>query len=208
MTEVLGVKADQHQHRSSIHVYVYEFFWAVDNGNSIGLHLQEIRIDGRRPIASEMQLNTAQSFRHNTNAWSYVYDGSDATKIAFTNHETVNSKVLTITTHEKVSAFSLRYRRECYAPGWTIKLNGKTVLSETTNRGTTVGDPVTYRYTMPASPEFLGAISSTNWAGNCGNLERKTCNVDANSHTGKVCGGGHSDDEASLLSCQVFCASE
>jgi hypothetical protein len=62
----------------------------------------------------------------------------------------VGTKVFTVTTSTKVKKFKIDYFRPKYVPGWTIKENGKEVLTTSKGRADeNTPAPVSFKYQIP-----------------------------------------------------------
>ena len=133
--------------------YKYDFIInkAVEH-KSLGSHITDIRADGKRVTASQIQIHVAPDHaKCNSKNGGYECEGEnyglndpepanlkfvDLTWTAWKKKtETVGSKVFTITTKSKVKEFEIDYFRPVYQPGWIIKENGVEVLKETENGG-------------------------------------------------------------------------
>jgi len=137
--------------------YRYDFYIAVQN-NTLGLHLGDVLADGERVPRSQMQVHAAPnrypcSSNESLSSCAepeYLDDAGDATWSAWNaDGHSVGTKVFTVYSHKKVKKFTMAYQRPIYAPGWMIKENGVTKLTETTNRGdATEPSPVSYDYPL------------------------------------------------------------
>ena len=62
----------------------------------------------------------------------------------------VGTKLFTVTTSTKVKTFKIHYFRPKYVPGWTIKENGKEVLTTSKGRADeNTPAPVSFKYQIP-----------------------------------------------------------
>jgi hypothetical protein len=148
--------------------HVYEFIINVNAAHeSLGSHITEIRIDGRRVNPSEIQINNEPDHaKCSSKDGGYECEGdnyglndpepanpqySDLTWTAWKREtEAVGRRMFTITTESKVGEFEIDYFRPKYVPGWIIKENGKEVLKETANGGSEVTpNPKTVKYVIP-----------------------------------------------------------
>lgn len=148
--------------------HVYEFIINVNAANeSLGSHITEIRVDGRRVKSSEIQINNEPDHtKCNSKDGGYQCEGdnyglndpepaspqyTDLTWTAWKREtEAVGRRMFTITTDSKVGEFEIDYFRPTYVPGWIIKENGKEVLKETANGGNANSpNPKTVKYVIP-----------------------------------------------------------
>jgi hypothetical protein len=147
--------------------YTYDFIInkAVEHA-SLGSHITDIRVDGVRVKPSEITVHvTPDHSKCNSKGGGYECEddnfglndpepsSSGLTDLTWTawkkETETVGTKMFTITTQSKVTEFEIDHFRPLYQPGYIIKENGTTVVTETTNGGSEmVPNPKTVKYTI------------------------------------------------------------
>ena len=128
--------------------YVYDFIVAEQSAhtNKFNIHITDIEADGVRVTTEQLTIHEEPGWaKCNSKGGEYECEGDnygindpepvDASYKATTwsawkeGQGEVGDKVFTITMPSKVSKFTIDYFRPKYVPGWTIKENGKEVLS-------------------------------------------------------------------------------
>ena len=65
------------------------------------------------------------------------------------NGHEVGDKIFTIVSDKQIEKIDISYGRPKYGPGWIIKENGVTKITETSNRGNnSTPNPVVYTYNI------------------------------------------------------------
>ena len=115
--------------------------------NWLGIHIEYIKLDG--VLATKAQTTIHKNPNRNNKPDNMFSIGSGTTNYASWNADGHNEgdKIFTIVSDKKVDKIDIVYTRPRYAPGWIIKENGVTKITETSNRGgTTEPRPVVYTY--------------------------------------------------------------
>jgi hypothetical protein len=148
--------------------YTYEFIINKLSAFS-GAKIQYIKIDDVLITEEQTTINKSPAA-----GWDNVFKVDS--KYATWNRDgyKVGTKIFTIKSFEKINKIDITYTYPRYAPGWLIKENGETKISETDNRGTDVKpNPVTYTYDLTKTMKIDCEGNWNLWS---------TCS--------KTCGGG------------------
>jgi len=126
--------------------YTYEFI--INKLTAVlGLHVEYIKLDG--VLATKAQTTIHKSPNRNNKPDNMFSIGSGTENYASWNSNgySVGDKIFTIKSDKKVDKIDIVYMRPRYAPGWIIKENGVTKITETSNRGRNMDPrPVVYTY--------------------------------------------------------------
>jgi hypothetical protein len=126
--------------------YTYEFIMKKPT-SSLGIHVEYIKLDG--VLATKAQTTIHKSPNRNNKPDNMFSIGSGTENYASWNSNgySVGDKIFTIKSDKKVDKIDIVYTRPRYAPGWIIKENGVTKITETSNRGGNLNPrPVVYTY--------------------------------------------------------------
>jgi hypothetical protein len=126
--------------------YTYEFIINKTTA-SLGIHVEYIKLDG--VLATKAQTTIHKSPNRNNKPDNMFSIGSGTENYASWNSNgySVGNKIFTIKSDKKVDKIDIVYTRPRYAPGWIIKENGVTKITETSNRGSNMNPrPVVYTY--------------------------------------------------------------
>ena len=152
--------------------YVYEFIVKEETErqrthNDWNIHITDIEADGVRVTPEQLEMNQEpEHAKCNSKEGEYECEGdnygmndpepaddpesTDLTWSAWKEGQAeVGDKVFTITMPSKVSKFTIDYFRPKYVPGWTIKENGKEVLTTTKGENKNTPTPTVVEYTIP-----------------------------------------------------------
>ena len=138
--------------------YVYEFIVKEmsPETKNFNIHITDIRADGKRVISKNIKVHQEPNHaKCNSKKGGYECKGKnygfndpepaspsikDLTWSAWKKGQgEVGTKIFTMTFPSKVTKFEIDYFRPKYTPGWTIKENGKQVLS--TSKGPNKNSP-------------------------------------------------------------------
>jgi hypothetical protein len=126
--------------------FTYELIMNKKN-TSLGIHVEYIKLDG--VLATKAQTTIHKNPNRNNKPDNMFSIGSGTENYASwnANGHNVGDKIFTIVSDKKVDKMDIVYTRPRYAPGWIIKENGVTKITETSNRGgNTEPRPVVYTY--------------------------------------------------------------
>jgi len=135
--------------------YTYEFIMNKTT-NSLGIHIEYIKLDG--VLATKAQTTIHKSPNRNNKPDNMFSVGSGTENYASWNSNgySVGDKIFTIESDKKVDKIDIVYTRPRYAPGWIIKENGDTKITETSNRGGNMNPrPVVYTYDIKNSKSTI-----------------------------------------------------
>jgi fibro-slime domain-containing protein len=126
--------------------FTYELIMNKKN-TSLGIHVEYIKLDG--VLATKAQTTIHKNPNRNNKPDNMFSIGSGTENYASwnANGHNVGDKIFTIVSDKKVDKMDIVYTRPQYAPGWIIKENGVTKITETSNRGYIANPrPVVYTY--------------------------------------------------------------
>jgi len=126
--------------------FTYELIMNKKNA-SLGIHIEYIKLDG--VLATKAQTTIHKNPNRNNKPDNMFSVGSGTENYASWNANGHNEgdKIFTIVSDKKVDKIDIVYTRPRYAPGWIIKENGVTKITETSNRGNNADPrPVVYTY--------------------------------------------------------------
>jgi hypothetical protein len=148
--------------------YVYDFIVAEQSAHTkkFNIHITDIEADGVRVTPEQLTIHEEpEHTKCNSKKGEYECEGdnygmndpepADASYKAMTwsgwkkGQGEVGTKVFTVTTSAKVKEFKIDYFRPKYAPGWTIKENGKEVLTTKKGSKKNTPNPLVVKYTIP-----------------------------------------------------------
>jgi len=140
--------------------YTYEFI--INKLTAVlGLHVEYIKLDG--VLATKAQTTIHKSPNRNNKPDNMFSIGSGTENYASWNSNgySVGDKIFTIKSDKKVDKIDIVYMRPRYAPGWIIKENGVTKITETSNRGRNMDPrPVVYTYDIKNGKLYYGGDSN------------------------------------------------
>ena len=152
--------------------YTYEFIINKTTA-SLGIHVEYIKLDG--VLATKAQTTIHKSPNRNNKPDNMFSIGSGTENYASWNSNgySVGDKIFTIKSDKKVDKIDIVYTRPRYAPGWIIKENGVTKITETSNRGNNADPrPVVYTYdikngksTIFSIPNQISLGTADGWCG-------------------------------------------
>ena len=148
--------------------YVYDFIVAEHTArtNKFNIHITDIEADGVRVTPAQLTIHEEpEHAKCNSKEGDYDCEGDnygmndpepvdgkykDLSWSAWKEGQAeVGTKVFTVTTSTKVKKFKIDYFRPKYAPGWTIKENGKEVLTTSKGAAENTPTPTVVEYEIP-----------------------------------------------------------
>jgi hypothetical protein len=158
--------------------FTYELIMNKKNAY-LGIHIEYIKLDG--VLATKAQTTIHKNPNRNNKPDNMFSIGSGTTNYASWNADGHNEgdKIFTIVSDKKVDKIDIVYTRPRYAPGWIIKENGVTKITETSNRGgTTEPRPVVYTYDIkngkstPSTIPHQIAGGADGWCGHANSVHQ------------------------------------
>ena len=148
--------------------YVYDFIVAEQSAHTdkFNIHITDIEADGVRVTPEQLTIHEEPEWaKCNSKAGEYECEGDnygmndpepvDASYKAMTwsgwkaGQGEVDTKVFTVTTAKKVKKFKIESFRPKYVAGWTIKENGKEVLTTAKGWNGNTPNPAVVEYIIP-----------------------------------------------------------
>lgn len=148
--------------------YVYDFIVKEQSPhtNDFNIHITDIEADGVRVTPEQLTIHEEpEHAKCNSKANGYECEGdnygmidpepvdgeyADLSWSAWKDGQgEVGAKVFTVTTSTKVKKFKIDYFRPKYVPGWTIKENGKEVLTTSKGAAENTPTPTVVEYEIP-----------------------------------------------------------
>ena len=148
--------------------YVYDFIVAEQSAHidKFNIHITDIEADGVRVTPEQLTIHEEPGWaKCNSKAGEYECEGDnygmndpepvDASFKGMTwsgwkaGQGEVGTKVFTVTTAKKVKKFKIESFRPKYVAGWTIKENGKEVLTTAKGANENTPNPAVVEYTIP-----------------------------------------------------------
>jgi len=148
--------------------YVYDFIVAEQSPRTkdFNIHITDIEADGVRVTPEQLTIHEEPEWaKCNSKANGYECEGdnygmndpepadgeyADLSWSAWkAGQGEVGTKVFTVTTSTKVKKFKIDYFRPKYVPGWTIKENGKEVLTTSKGANENTPTPAVVEYIIP-----------------------------------------------------------
>jgi hypothetical protein len=150
--------------------YVYDFIVKEQSEprthNDFNIHITDIEADGVRVTPEQLTIHEEpEHAKCNSKANGYECEGdnygmndpepvdgeyADLSWSAWKEGQgEVGTKVFTVTTSTKVKKFKIDYFRPKYVPGWTIKENGKEVLTTSKGANENTPTPAVVEYEIP-----------------------------------------------------------
>lgn len=148
--------------------YVYDFIVAEHTARTkdFNIHITDIEADGVRVTPAQLTIHEEpEHAKCNSKANGYECEGdnygmndpepvdgeyADLSWSAWKEGQgEVGAKVFTVTTSTKVKKFKIDYFRPKYVPGWTIKENGKEVLTTSKGAAENTPTPAVVEYEIP-----------------------------------------------------------
>ena len=156
--------------------YVYDFIVAEQSAHTdkFNIHITDIEADGVRVTPEQLTIheepewakcNSKKKDKDNKPSLGYECEGDnygmndpepvdgkyeDMTWSGWkAGQGEVGTKVFTVTTAKKVKKFKIESFRPKYVAGWTIKENGKEVLTTTKGANENTPNPAVVEYTIP-----------------------------------------------------------
>ena len=148
--------------------YVYDFIVAEQSAHTdkFNIHITDIEADGVRVTPEQLTIHEEPGWaKCNSKAGEYECEGDnygmndpepvDASFKGMTwsgwkaGQGEVGTKVFTVTTAKKVKKFKIESFRPKYVAGWTIKENGKEVLTTAKGANENTPNPAVVEYIIP-----------------------------------------------------------
>ena len=148
--------------------YVYDFIVAEQSPHTdkFNIHITDIEADGVRVTPAQLTIHEEpEHAKCNSKKDGYECEGDnygmndpepvdgeykDLSWSAWKKGQgEVGTKVFTVTTSTKVKKFKIDYFRPKYVPGWTIKENGKEVLTTSKGANENTPNPAVVEYEIP-----------------------------------------------------------
>ncbi len=148
--------------------YVYDFIVAEQSAHTdkFNIHITDIEADGVRVTPEQLMIHEEPEWaKCNSKAGEYECEGDnygmndpepvdgkyeDMTWSGWkAGQGEVGTKVFTVTTAKKVKKFKIESFRPKYVAGWTIKENGKEVLTTAKGANESTPNPAVVEYTIP-----------------------------------------------------------
>ena len=154
--------------------FTYELIMNKKNAY-LGIHIEYIKLDG--VLATKAQTTIHKNPNRNNKPDNMFSTENYASWNANGHNE--GDKIFTIVSNKKVDKIDIVYTRPRYAPGWIIKENGVTKITETSNRGgTTEPRPVVYTYDIkngkstPSTIPHQIAGGADGWCGHANSVHQ------------------------------------
>jgi len=126
--------------------FTYELIMNKKN-TSLGIHIEYIKLDGVLATKAQTTIHKNPNRNNKPDNMFSIGSGTENYSSWNANGHNVGDKIFTIVSNKKVDKMDIVYTRPRYAPGWIIKENGVTKITETSNRGgNTEPRPVVYTY--------------------------------------------------------------
>ncbi len=159
--------------------FTYELIMNKKNASTLGIHVEYIKLDG--VLATKAQTTIHKNPNRNNKPDNMFSVGSGTENFASwnANGHNVGDKIFTIVSDKKVDKIDIAYTRPLYAPGWIIKENGVTKITETSNRGNnSTPRPVVYTYDIkngkssPFTIPYQIARATDGWCGHTNSVHQ------------------------------------
>ena len=154
--------------------FTYELIMNKKN-SYLGIHIEYIKLDG--VLATKAQTTIHKNPNRNNKPDNMFSTENYASWNANGHNE--GDKIFTIVSNKKVDKIDIVYTRPRYAPGWIIKENGVTKITETSNRGgTTEPRPVVYTYDIKNGKSTIFSIpnqiprAADGWCGHANSVHQ------------------------------------
>ena len=126
--------------------FTYELIMNKKN-HILGIHIEYIKLDGVLATKAQTTIHKNPNRNNKPDNMFSIGSGTENYSSWNANGHNVGDKIFTIVSDKKVDNIDIVYTRPRYAPGWIIKENGVTKITETSNRGgNTKPRPVVYTY--------------------------------------------------------------
>ena len=148
--------------------YVYDFIVAEQSAytNKFNIHITDIEADGVRVTPAQLTIHEEpEHAKCNSKPKGYECEGDNYgmndpepvdggyADLSWSGWKEgqgeVGTKVFSVTTSKKVKKFKIESFRPKYIAGWTIKENGKEVLTTTKGANEDTPNPAVVEYTIP-----------------------------------------------------------
>ena len=138
--------------------FTYELIMNKKNA-SLGIHVEYIKLDGVLATKAQTTIHKKPNRNNKPDNMFSVGSGTENYASWNSNGHNVGDKIFTIVSDKKVDKIDIVYTRPRYAPGWIIKENGVTKITETSNRGgNTEPRPVVYTYDIKNGKSTIFSI--------------------------------------------------
>jgi len=138
--------------------YTYEFIINKTTA-SLGIHVEYIKLDGVLVTKAQTTIHKSPNRNNKPDNMFSIGSGTENYASWNSNGYSVGNKIFTIKSDKKVDKIDIVYTRPRYAPGWIIKENGVTKITETSNRGSNMDPrPVVYTYDIKNGKSTIFSI--------------------------------------------------
>lgn len=138
--------------------FTYELIMNKKN-HILGLHIEYIKLDGVLATKAQTTIHKNPNRNNKPDNMFSIGSGTENYSSWNANGHNVGDKIFTIVSNKKVDKMDIVYTRPRYAPGWIIKENGVTKITETSNRGgNTEPRPVIYTYDIKNGKSTIFSI--------------------------------------------------
>ena len=142
----------------AIETFTYELIMNKKNAY-LGIHIEYIKLDGVLATKAQTTIHKNPNRNNKPDNMFSIGSGTENYSSWNANGHNVGDKIFTIVSDKKVDKIDIVYTRPRYAPGWIIKENGVTKITETSNRGgTTEPRPVVYTYDIKNGKSTIFSI--------------------------------------------------
>ena len=125
--------------------FSYEFIMNKKNEH-LGIHVGWIKLDGVLATKEQTTIHKPPNRNNNSN---HMFTGDNNYSSWNANGHNVGDKIFTIESDKQIEKIDISYGRPKYGPGWIIKENDVTKITETFNRGNnSTPNPVVYTYNI------------------------------------------------------------
>lgn len=151
--------------------FTYELIMNKKN-HILGIHIEYIKLDGVLATKAQTTIHKNPNRNNKPDNMFSIGSGTENYSSWNANGHNEGDKIFTIVSDKKVDKIDIVYTRPRYAPGWIIKENGVTKITETSNRGgNTEPRPVVYTYDIkngkstPSTIPHQTARPTDGWCG-------------------------------------------
>ena len=138
--------------------FTYELIMNKKN-HILGIHIEYIKLDGVLATKAQTTIHKNPNRNNKPDNMFSIGSGTENYSAWNANGHNVGDKIFTIVSDKKVDKIDIVYTRPRYAPGWIIKENGVTKITETSNRGgNTEPRPVVYTYDIKNGMDLTGGF--------------------------------------------------
>jgi fibro-slime domain-containing protein len=130
----------------------------------LGIHIEYIKLDGVLATKAQTTIHKNPNRNNKPDNMFSIGSGTENYSSWNANGHNVGDKIFTIVSNKKVDKMDIVYTRPQYAPGWIIKENGVTKITETSNRGYIANPrPVVYTYDIKNGKSTRNTSGGFKW---------------------------------------------